>query len=204
MTQPLSNTMENRNPVLLVHGFLDTQSVFQPMTRFLECKGWSVHTLNLIPNDGRKSLPELAQQVQVYVDEHLGADAKFDLVGFSMGGLVTRYYLQRLGGNERVERYVSISAPNNGTLTAYGVPLPGIRQMRPHSDFLTDLNRDVAIALEKVRVTWMWTPYDVMILPAHSTRLPIGREVKLAIALHPWMLRDQRVFHALEQTLLDL
>ena len=115
--------MKQTNPVLLVHGFLDTQSVFKAMTRFLENKGWSVHSLNLIPNDGRKPLPELAQQVQAYADEHLGTAPKFDLVGFSMGGLVTRYYLQRLGGNERVERYVSISAPNNAVARTFSMML---------------------------------------------------------------------------------
>ncbi len=191
------------NPVVLVHGFLDRQYIFKSMARYLIAKGWSVHAVDLVPNDGRKSLPDLAHQLQTFIEANLSDSPNFDLIGFSMGGLVTRYYLQRMGGNERVERYISISAPNNGTLTAYSLPFPGIKQMRPESDFLTDLNYDVESCLEKIRVTWMWTPFDLMILPADSTRLPIGREVKLPIAFHPWMLSDRRALAEVEKALLE-
>lgn len=184
------------NPVLLVHGFLDRKTVFRKMARHLTDQGWSVHALDLLPNDGRKTLPELAQQVQSYVQQNFQPSQAIDLVGFSMGGIVTRYYLQRLGGNELVERYISISAPNNGTFFAHGLPLAGVRQMRPNSELLTDLNRDVESALGKIKVTWMWTPYDLMILPADSSRLPIGKELKFSVPLHPWMLTDQTVLEA--------
>ena len=195
--------MNPTNPVVLVHGFLDRQYIFKSMVRYLEARGWTVYALDLIPNDGQKSLPDLAEQLQVFIDANLNQTPNFDLIGFSMGGLVTRYYLQRLGGNERVERYITISAPNNGTLTAFSLPFPGIKQMRPQSDFLTDLNQDVESCLEKIRVTWMWTPFDLMILPADSSRLPIGREVKLPVAFHPWMLSDPKALAEVEKALLE-
>ena len=195
--------MNPTNPVVLVHGFLDRQYIFKSMVRYLEAKGWTVFALDLIPNDGRKSLPDLAEQLQAFIGENLSQTPTFDLLGFSMGGLVTRYYLQRLGGNERVERYVTISAPNNGTLTAFSLPFPGIKQMRPQSEFLEDLNYDVESCLEKIQVTWMWTPFDLMILPADSSRLPIGREVKLPVAFHPWMLSDPKALAEVEKALLE-
>jgi 2',3'-cyclic-nucleotide 2'-phosphodiesterase (5'-nucleotidase family) len=43
----------------------------------------------------------------------------FDLIGYSMGGIVTRHYLQARNGDTRTRRYISLSAPQNGTLTAY-------------------------------------------------------------------------------------
>lgn len=193
--------MNQRNPVLLIHGIWDRQVVFQKMAAHLTRQGWSVHCLDLQPNDGRSPLPDLARQVAAYVGDIFTPQQTFDLVGFSMGGLVTRYYLQRLGGNERVERYISISAPNNGTLSAYSSWFPGIQQMRPNSEFLRDLNHDVESALEKIKVTWMWTPFDVMILPANSSYLPIGREVKLSVPLHPWMLSDRNSIQAVETAL---
>ena len=188
--------MTNRcNPVLLVHGFLDKKSKFRTMEKYLTEQGWSVHSFDLKPNNGYKSLVNLARQIERYVEENFAPDQVFDLVGFSMGGLVTRYYLQRLGGNKRVERYVSISAPNNGTFSAL-LPLTGIQEMARQSEFIADLNRDVASCLEKIQVTWMWTPYDLMILPANSSELPIGREVKLSVPLHPWMVSDKRALEA--------
>ncbi|OKH11421.1 esterase/lipase family protein [[Limnothrix rosea] IAM M-220] len=191
------------NPVVLVHGFLDRQYIFKSMARYLKAQGWSVYALDLVPNDGRQSLPNLARQLQVFIDKNLSGSSNIDLIGFSMGGLVTRYYLQRMGGHERVERYISISAPNNGTLTAYSLPFPGIKQMRPNSDFLNDLNGDVESCLENIQVTWMWTPFDLMILPADSTRLPIGHEVKLPVAFHPWMLSDRQALAAVKKALLE-
>ena len=96
---------------------------------------------------------------------------------------------------------INVSAPNKGTLSAYSLPFAGIKQMRPQSEFLADLNSDVESALEKVRVTWIWTPYDLMIFPADSTRLPIGREVKIPVLVHAWMLGDHRVIEAVAEAL---
>ncbi len=130
------------NPVVLVHGFLDTTAVFKPMSEYLNHHGWQVYSFNLIPNHGYEKLEVLAGQVENYIEKNFAKEQKVDLIGFSMGGLITRYYLQRLGGVARVQRYLNISAPNRGTLTAYSLPLDGIRQMQPGSQFLEDLNQD--------------------------------------------------------------
>lgn len=191
------------NPVVLVHGIVDTVAVFNNMSRYLSALGWSVHSLNLSPNNGKVGLDQLAQQVAVYIERNFPASQPLDLLGFSMGGLVTRYYLQRLDGIERVQRYISISAPNNGTLLANFLSLPGIVQMRPNSNFLEDLNHDVVENLGQINYTCMWTPFDAMIVPAQSSRLPIGREVKIPVWIHAWMLRDQRVLKAVAAALTE-
>lgn len=189
-----------RNPVLLVHGIYDTVAKFQRMSAYLENLGWSVHSLNLTPNDGNERLETLAGQVADCAERTFSAEQPFDLVGFSMGGIVTRYYLQRLGGIERVQRYVSISAPNNGTLMAHALERPGVVQMRPKSPFLQDLNRDVE-ALQRLNVTVLWTPFDLMILPARSSLMSVGREIRLLVPIHAWMLRDSRTLAAVAQQL---
>ncbi len=190
-----------RNPVLLVHGIYDTAAKFNAMTAHLQALGWEVHRLSLRPNDGSAPLERLAQQVADYVKETFGPRQAIDLLGFSMGGVVTRYYLQRLGGLERVQRYVSVSAPNHGTLLAFGLPRPGVWQMRPGSDFLQDLNQDCRQCLAGVQVTIIWTPFDLMILPAQSSSLGFGREVKLLVPVHGWMVRHPQT---LEQVAIAL
>jgi triacylglycerol lipase len=189
-----------RNPVLLVHGIYDTVAKFQRMSAYLENLGWSIHSLNLIPNDGSQRLETLGEQVADYVERTFPAGQPLDLVGFSMGGIVSRYYLQRLGGMERVQRYVSISAPNNGTLAAYALERPGVVQMRPKNHFLQDLNRDVE-ALQKLNVTVLWTPFDLMILPAKSSLMSVGREIRLPVPIHAWMVSDSRTLTAVAQQL---
>lgn len=186
--------------MLLVHGIWKSGVAFRAMTRHLEARGFEVHTIDLVPNDGRAPLEQLAEQVAGHVASALPAGAPFDLLGFSMGGLVSRYYLQRLGGWERVRRFVSVSAPHRGTMTAYLQTRPGALQMRPGSAFLRDLDSDVAM-LDRLDVTSIWTPLDLMILPPESSRLPVGREVLVAAPLHALMLRDPRALRAVAEAL---
>ncbi|ERN40801.1 putative acetyltransferase and hydrolase [Rubidibacter lacunae KORDI 51-2] len=181
--------MSESPPVLLVHGINDTAGVFWRMAAYLRDRGCSTHALDLTPNNGAARLEVLAQQV---ADRATRLPAgPFDLVGFSMGGLIGRYYLQRLGGSRRVRRFISISAPNRGTWLAYLTHLPGCQQMRPQSQFLKDLNGDLAW-LKQVETTVFWTPFDLMILPAWSSVLPGVTSTRLPVALHPCMLTDRR------------
>ncbi|MDF5735362.1 MULTISPECIES: esterase/lipase family protein [unclassified Nostoc] len=183
---------KQRNPVLLIHGIDDTEAVFHKMRAYLIQGGWSVYSLDLLPNNGDVGLDELAKQVADYVTATFGSEQRLDLVGFSMGGIVSRYYIQRLGGINRVQRFITISSPHHGTVVAYGSWRPGCVQMRPDSIFLKDLNSDAVIILGQLDFTSIWTPYDLMIVPANSSQISVGSEVIVPVALHPWMLTDSR------------
>lgn len=129
----------------------------------------------------------------------------FDLVGFSMGGIVSRYYLQRLGGIDRVDRFVAISVPEHGTWMANLCPTklwpcPGTVQLRPDSPFLRDLNRDADV-LERLQFTSIWTPLDLMIFPAHSSRMTAGKNVTLWVAAHPLMVWQPNCLRAVAEAL---
>lgn len=189
-----------RNPVVLVHGITDTSAIFQRMSGFLQQQGWSVFGLDLVPSNGDRGLDILAEQLAEFVEAKIPTGKPFDLVGFSMGGLVSRYYVQRLGGMERVDRFVTISSPHKGTLAAYLSQRPGCVQMRPNSDFLMDLNRDVE-QLARLNFTSIWTPNDLIILPASSSILPIGRNVQLRVPLHAWMVSDTNAIAAVTEAL---
>jgi triacylglycerol lipase len=188
-----------KNPVLLVHGIGDTHRVFSTLAPYLGDRGWPIHLIDLIPNRGEAGLDQLATQICDYVATHLG-DRPFDLVGFSMGGIVGRYYVQRLGGLLKVQRFITLSSPHRGTLTAYARQRPGVKHMRPGSSFLRDLNSTLE-DLERVQFTSLWTPYDLMILPAHSSRLPVGQHRQIPALAHPLMLRDERVMAAVAKAL---
>ena len=190
-----------KNPVLLIHGIGDTIRVFDRMIAYLRDRGWhDIHAINLLPNNGDTALDQLARQIQSYVDTHMTYAAKIDLLGFSMGGIVSRYYVQRLEGAQRVQRFITISSPHNGTWTAYLRWNAGVRQMRPQSPFLEDLNRSIH-ELKRVDFTSLWTPYDLMIVPAKSSQLSIGKEMRFPILLHPWMLTNRRSLAAVARIL---
>jgi triacylglycerol lipase len=192
----------SKNPVVLVHGITDDGSKFDRVVAYLQQIGLTTFTIDLVPNNGDAKLEVLGQQLADFIDRYFPPNLPIDLVGFSMGGLVSRYYLQRLGGINRVEKFISISAPHRGTIAAYFSTKPGCIQMRPDSDFLTDLNRDVAM-LARLKFTSCWTPFDLIILPPQSSQLGIGVEIELPIIAHPLMVYDRRSVQAIANQLLN-
>ncbi len=139
------------NSVVLVHGIFHFFNIFKKMSGFLETRGFRTFAPSLAPSTGKIGLDELALQLKTYIDKTIPAGETFHLVGFSMGGLICRYYLQRLDGMKRVKRFISISTPHHGSRMAYLLGNAGCRQMRPGSEFLKDLNSDVN-RLEEVKI----------------------------------------------------
>lgn len=192
ITESSYKSGKGSRPVVLVHGIFDTASIFSLLADRLKARGFHPLAVDLRPSDGSLGLDELAAQLAACVDSRVGRAEQVDLIGFSMGGIVSRYYVQRLGGMARVRRLITISAPHRGTYTAFAMSNLGAKQMRPGSKFLEDLNRDT-IMLERVRFASIWTPFDLMIFPAASSRLGVGQEFQIPVALHPWMLRSSRI-----------
>lgn len=193
-----------RNPVLLIHGIDDTQAVMAPLGRHLAERGWRTHAFDMVPNDGTVGFAELARQVQSEVTAlraRTGA-AKVDLVGFSLGGMVARVYLQDLGGAAEVERLVTIASPHRGSWTAYFRWNVLGEELRPDSAVYRRLNGDLS-GLAGLRLTSIWTPFDLMIVPAWSSQLPGAKEVRLPVLAHPLMLKDARCHAAVEAALLE-
>ena len=196
-----NHALENsRNPVVLVHGIWNTAGIFSVLQRYLERDGWQVYALSMTPNNGDAPISVLAEQVAAFVADRLGAERAFDLVGFSMGGLVSRYYLQRLGGLARVQRFVSVSTPHQGTALALFSQRLGVSQMRPGSPFLKSLNQDI-YTLETIRFFSLWTPFDLLILPPWSSDTGLGQIEMLSVSAHNQMIRDEAGLRAIAKAL---
>lgn len=187
-------------PVVLVHGIWNTAAIFTPLKTYLEKIGWPIYTFSMTPNNGAAPIEVLAQQVEQFVSAALGPHQPFHLIGFSMGGLISRYYLQRLGGLTRVQKFIAICAPHHGTVLAFGSTRYGVRQMRPNSTFIRALNWDIH-RLEKIEVLSLWTPADLLILPPWSAQLKIGTSRRLNIPSHNRMIRDTQGLEAIAQIL---
>ncbi len=187
--------------VVLVHGFLDTGWVFRRMKLRLERQGALCLVPRLRPNDGRGGLAALAENLRRDIDSAFGTEAKIRIVAFSMGGLVSRHYLQVLGGATRCEKLFTISSPHHGTATARLYPSKGARDMRPGSAFLRRLQETEA-TLAKVQLVSYRTPMDLMILPATSSVWPRAVNLDFPVLLHPLMLSDEDVLGDVERRVL--
>ena len=71
----------------------------------------------------------------------------------------------------RVDRLITISAPNQGTWLACLGRKPSCLEMRPRGAFLTSRNRDTE-SLTRIQFMSIWTPLDLMIVPASSSSMP--------------------------------
>ncbi|MFD6414396.1 esterase/lipase family protein, partial [Nocardia asteroides] len=130
-------------PVVLLHGFIDNRSVFLLLRRSLAQHGrHQVDSLNYSPLtcDIRTAAELLGRHIEE-ICERTGSE-RVDVVGHSLGGLIARYYVQRLGGDLRVRTLVTLGTPHSGTRV---VPLanahPIVRQMRPGSAVIEELSR---------------------------------------------------------------
>ena len=190
----------SRLPIVLVHGIWNRAEIFTTLKTYLEADDHVVYALSMTPNNGDALLESLADQLSAFVDVQLGPHQRFNLLGFSMGGLVSRYYVQRLGGSNRVEKLVTVSAPHQGTFLALGSHRPGIRQMCPNSEFIKALNQDAA-CLKTLQFFSFWTPFDLLILPPWSSLIKIGQVQRLLIPSHNRMIKDQQALSAIAQVL---
>ena len=180
-----------QGPVVLVHGYGDDASLFRRLAGHLAELGRTSHSVTLTPSDGRVPLETLARQLQEYIDGHFTGGQPLDFVGFSMGGILVRYYVQRLGGLARTGRFVSVGTPHHGTWTAFASPRPLARQLRPNSRFLQNLGMDME-CLAEIRFMSIWTPLDTMIVPPSSSQMPVGENLRLFILYHQALVTSAR------------
>lgn len=186
--------------IVLVHGFLNRGGILGGLKRHLTSAGHQCFAPSLRPCDARCGLPALAVQLEAWIDQSLPQGARFALVGFSMGALVSRYYLQELGGCRRVDAFFSIGGPHAGTVSAYVYPGQGVYQMRPKSDFLAQLDGSVD-RLAGMPITCYWSPYDLMVRPSASARWQRGDPVKIPALVHSFMVFDRRLYRDVERRL---
>ncbi len=118
-------------PVVLAHGTDTTAySDWSAIGPRLVAAGLCVFALNYggapgADTYGTEDLRTSARQVAEFVDTVLGATgaAQVDLVGFSQGANVTRYYVNKLGGASKVGVWVGLASPTYGGVMYGLVPI---------------------------------------------------------------------------------
>lgn len=158
-----------RIPVVLVHGLVDNRSVFAVMRRGLQRRGFTqICSWNYSPllTDLRRGATALGSHIE-RICEQTGHD-RVHVVGHSLGGLIARFHVQRQGGDERVESLVTLGTPHGGTVLAHVLPTPLVRQLRPGSPVLRELEEPAAGCT--TRVTAIYSDLDQVVVPTRSGR----------------------------------
>jgi hypothetical protein len=157
-------------PILLVHGMIDNRSIFTLLRRGLRRRGFGrVVSINYSPmtSDVRVAAAWLAEEVESLVAE-TGYE-RVHVIGHSLGGLIARYYVTRLGGHRRVHTLVTLGTPHEGTFNAYALPSNLCRQLRPGSELMRELG--AAVPGCGTRFVAYWSDLDQLVFPQRNARL---------------------------------
>ena len=191
-----------RVPVVLVHGYMCNQRIWDDVAVALQAQGHDVLAVNLEPLftsiDNYAAIIESAAQALL---AHSG-QSQVAVVGHSMGGLATRAWL-RQHGIDRVARVVTLGTPHAGTQIPQHAPTPNGRQMAWKSDWLQQLAAGETQELRNLfRIAI--TPQDNIVYPQRDQVLQsIPPSVFEGIG-HIQMCLDQAVIAWVQAQLSDL
>lgn len=191
-------------PLVLVHGLWDSPRLFRRLQERLA----GARAPLLIPHLGHGlgvvPLRQLAVQLGEQIHGAFGSHQPLDLLGFSMGGVIARTWLQLEGGQGRVRRLISVGSPQRGTWTAQPWPghlLASIADMKRGSRLMQRLNGDLS-GLAGVECLSFYCPTDTMVVPGWQAVLPLGERRRLPVWTHQQMIRHPRAVDLLARELL--
>ena len=185
-------------PIVLLHGWVDNRSIFTFLRRALHRRGFGrVVTMNysVFTHDVPRAAARLGQLVERLCEE-TGYE-RVHVVGHSMGGMVARYYVQRLGGDARVHTLATLGTPHGGTLAAHLFVGQAVKQLRPGSAVVQELAAPAPGC--RTRVISVWSDLDHVVVPQRSGRLEHPdlsiRNVFMKGVGHLTLPVDRRVVH---------
>lgn len=109
-------TIDRPYPVILIHGTISSKNVWQNLVLRLRDDDFVVFSPDYGVH-GTQDIPTSASDIGAYIEQVLaatGAEA-VDIVGHSQGGLLARYWINELGGEDYVHHLITLGAPHQGT-----------------------------------------------------------------------------------------
>ncbi|HVF18772.1 MAG TPA: alpha/beta fold hydrolase [Mycobacteriales bacterium] len=194
-------------PIVLVHGWVDNRSVFTLLRRALQRRGFG-RVVSMNYNVLTHDVPRAARRLHALVEqlcEETGYE-QVHVVGHSMGGLVARYYVQRLGGDERVHTLATLGTPHHGTRAAHLMLGRAVKDLRVGSAVIREL-AEPAVSC-RTRFVAFWSDLDELVVPKVSAQIRhpdlSARNVFVRGTGHLSLPIDRRVVHEIATTLAQL
>lgn len=178
----------SKKVAFIAHGFADDYFTpwWRPVREKFEYWGYDIIEVNFdglarTVDSPRKYAEKVEVRVQEMYDEleQEYEGAEIVVVGHSMGGMVARYFVEKLGYEEEVDKILTFGSPHQGTFVALPFAAPvvgskGARDLSPGSQFLRTLN-EPGLA-DGVDYCAVYTLNDPLIVPRRNAKLPVVRE----------------------------
>jgi triacylglycerol lipase len=187
-----------------VHGLLDTPAVFDGLKQELGERRQPLLIPALPLRLGATPVLEAAALLGSHIEAAFGIQQPIDLLGFSMGGVIARAWIQLRDGHRRTRRFISVGSPQQGTITAQPWPgrlLAGIADLKWGSPLLRRLNANLD-SLRRIDCHSFYSGLDLVVLPGWRAVLPVGARTMLPVLTHPQLLRDPAAIRPLARELL--
>jgi triacylglycerol lipase len=196
-------TASAQDPILFVHGWSESASLWNTMIANFEKDGYPKSYLSAYSyNTSQSNKIDAEKEVKSHVESLLkttGA-SKVDIISHSMGSLNTRWYIKFIaGGQEKVDDWVSLGGPNHGTETANLCSFQvACQEMQIGSKFLSELNAEDETPGVVNYGTW-WSPCDEIINPDSSVALTGATNTKTACLSHTALTTDKTVYEQVRE-----
>jgi triacylglycerol lipase len=192
--------------LVLLHGLWDTPRLFRRLEAELlqRCPPLEIYAPHLPHRLGAVPIRELAAQLDALLQARFGRAEPLDLLGFSMGGLIGRTWLQEHCGYPRTRRFVVLGSPQRGTLIAQWVPRPllaGLADMKIGSPLLRQLDQRARL-LDGIECHSLYTRTDLTVFPGWWAVLPRGTRRALPVFSHRQLISDPRAIAEVAELLL--
>ena len=158
-------------PIVLIHGIVDNHAIFTVMEYALRRRGFrtlSAYNYGVLTHNIPRAAVRLGEAI-----EELCASTGYErvhVIGHSLGGLIARYYVQRLEGDRQVHTLVTLGTPHQGTQLAWAAPLlPLVRQLAPNSSVIQELAEPAPQC--RTRFIAFYSDIDHLIVPSRNARL---------------------------------
>lgn len=126
------------NVIIIVPGWGTSITFNNNIKKFLEDSGFTVYLFNHNLNLG--DLKIVSNKLKMFIDKNNLKN--FNLIGISIGSPVCYYYLQKLGGWKKANKFISIAGSLRGSHYAYLAFISkSARQMIPGSRYLKSLHK---------------------------------------------------------------
>lgn len=181
-------------PVVLVHGLGGNRGAWWPLRLFLRMRGH--HRIYAFGyEDG--TIEKHAENLKCFIDEVLRTtgEMQVDIVAHSMGGIISRYTIQRLGLAGSVRTFITLAAPHQGTYAAHYANTTLTKPLRPESDLIQDLNVD-DLKRYPTRFVSIYSDRDVYVVPAEKMTHPDTENIFVPNVSHSQYLMSPRIFWA--------